>query len=197
MESSVSAPPPVTWSPSLFALDGAVGLAVCVAHRGAHCWYLEGCVPVGERVAAPIGPFKPCTLHGGRHLYVRGFCINPGRRHAYRYGRCPDDGCGAEICNRLDVVSGRAERLDAETGRPHVHAPPVRVELDEDRLAAAFGIALRNAREERRGAPHGPPAAPPSRPPAGAAPPPSPGTAGDGIPTVTVWSPGSTDGPGT
>lgn len=29
---------PVSWHPSLYALDRGVGLAVCVAHRGAHAW---------------------------------------------------------------------------------------------------------------------------------------------------------------
>jgi hypothetical protein len=188
---------PLEWPTGLYELDGARGLAVCVEHRGAHAWYLDRCVPVGGAAVRPIGPFRPCVLHEGRHLYVRGHCINPGRRYAYRYGRCPEDGCVVEICNRLDVVSGRTERLDAETDRPHVHAPPVRVELDEERLASAIVAASAALREQRQSA------APQRSAPATAGPPrtetPEPPTTPPvaAIPTVTVWSPGPDDGPGT
>jgi hypothetical protein len=35
--------PAVSWPESVFALDAGLGLAVCVAHRGGHVWYLSGC----------------------------------------------------------------------------------------------------------------------------------------------------------
>jgi hypothetical protein len=189
---------PLEWPTGLYELDGLRGMTVCVEHRGAHVWYLGGCVAVGGGRVPLIGPFRPCVLHAGRHLYVRGHCINPGRRYAYRYGRCPEDGCAVEICNRLDVVSGRTERLDAETDRPHAHAAPVRVELDEERLAAAIVAASQALRDQRRPSPSQPTPAPAADRPrqAAATEPPAPAS-GASIPTVAVWSPGPDDGPGT
>jgi hypothetical protein len=35
--------PAVSWPESVFALDAGLGLAVCVAHKGGHVWYLSGC----------------------------------------------------------------------------------------------------------------------------------------------------------
>jgi hypothetical protein len=191
---------PASWPSALYESERGVGLAVCVEHRGAHCWYLDRCVPIGGRTAMAIGPFRPCVLHEGRHLYVRGFCVSPGRRYAYRYGRCADDGCGVEVCNRLDVLSGRSEALDAGTDLPHRHLPPVRVELDEERLAAAIVAASRATRAERRAtstqtspdSSDRPPAPPGSAPGIEAA-----AVAHTPIPTVTVWSPGPDDGAGT
>ncbi len=141
---------PAFWPVAIYESERGIGLSVCVAHRGVHCWYLERCYPVGGGPASPIGPFRPCTLHEGRHLYVRGHCISPGRRYAYRYGRCSEDGCEIEICNRLDVLSGRTDRLDAESDHRHVHAPAQRVELDADAMATAIVAASRATREERR-----------------------------------------------
>lgn len=197
MEPAVLTPAPAAWPSGTFELDRGVGLAVCVAHRGIHCWHAGACTPVGGRQASPIGPFRPCTLHEGRHLYVRGHCINPGRRYAYRYGRCPDDGCTVEICNRLDVMSGRTDRLDAETDRPHVHAPPIRVELDEERLAAAIVAASRAARQATAATLPARPVATRQPPAEGAPPPALPEQSGAPIPTVAVWSPGPDDGLGT
>jgi hypothetical protein len=189
---------PVVWSPAIYESDHGIGLSVCVEHRGAHAWYLGRCVPVGERTVLPVGPFRPCSLHDGRHLYVRGHCLNPGGRYAYRYGRCPVGGCEVEVCHRLDVLSGRTERLDAETDRPHGHESAVQIEIDEGGLAHGIARALDELMERRRherraesSADRRPP------PPAAAHAAPAPAEADISIPTVTVWSPGSTDGPGT
>lgn len=204
MVTSMAAGSPVSWPVALYETDHAIGLTVCIAHRGAHAWYLDGCQTVGAVPAPSIGPFGPCALHAGRHLYVRGHCLSPGRRYAYRYGRCPAPGCGVEVCHRLDVLSGRTDRLDAETDRPHRHEPAVQVEIDEGGLAYGIAAALhqlmerrrqtREAREAERASSHGIERLTFDRPGPDGSP---AGPAGQAIPTVTVWSPGSDDGTGT
>lgn len=112
-----------------------------------------------------------CVEHQGRHGMLQGSCVAVGREvprpYSWSFTRCE---CGAEVTHRRNNKTGRVAILEPGTDDQHQHAPPVRVSLDEDAMAAAFGRAILATRPERRQeqrpqqaqpvAPSGPPAAP-------------------------------------
>lgn len=81
-----------------------------------------------------------CVVHQGAHCFYMGACIDvrAGRRPAFdapRLRRCSEPGCN----------------FAEET--PHSHQPPVepvRVEIDETRLATGIAIALDQLMQRRR-----------------------------------------------
>lgn len=81
-----------------------------------------------------------CVAHKGEHYFYQGACVDvrSGRRKPFAYAplrRCIEPGCNF------------AEEV------PHSHQPPVepvRVEIDEAKLAAGIAIALDQLMQKRR-----------------------------------------------
>lgn len=62
MPSTPEHPPPFSWSPSIYESDRAIGLAVCVAHRGAHQVYLGGCHALPPQRPPYTVPLRACRV---------------------------------------------------------------------------------------------------------------------------------------
>lgn len=151
----------------------------------------------------PTEPAPRCRAHGGIHATYLGACFafggdveRPARFHS-RPVVCQVCGGDQDV---LKLPGGRVVLLTAGTDRRHYHPPreAPRVEIDTDALAQAIVRASRATREERRQERATVPQSAPERPD-GAVPQNAPHDAATApeIPTVTVWSPESADGPGT
>ncbi len=65
MAAPSTSPDPVAWPVALFEVERGIGLAVCVAHRGAHAWYQGGCVAFAAgRLPRWAGRAKSCPEPG-------------------------------------------------------------------------------------------------------------------------------------
>lgn len=89
-----------------------------------------------------------CTKHDGRHLNVYGQCVHPGAPVAIRIRPCPD--CERDVAFSRNLASGRVTVLEEGSDARHLHPLPVRVEIDEEGLAAGIAGALDSLMQRRR-----------------------------------------------
>lgn len=156
-------------------------------------------------MVAPAGPVSWSTalyaaIEAGIRRDVLAVCVAHRGAHVWILDHV-DGWTGEAIgwCQALPPARSRWERYLTSRDPSPEPSPPIRVEIDEERLASAIVAASRATRDERRAERRVETAVVAGRAVRRDAPPPGPDEPRDDppsrtIPTVTVWSPGMDDG---
>ena len=109
--------PDVEWPEGIYELEAGRGLAVCVCHKGAHGWYLDGCHALPTQRAPYTNPLArcredpTCRLADGTHVHA------PPTRIEIDV-----NGLAEAIVRASRAV--REERQPRQSGPPSPDAPP-------------------------------------------------------------------------
>jgi hypothetical protein len=159
-------------------MSTAIGWATCLAHRGQHVWNGEACI---QPIVWSVHHYG-AIVEGMRHDVLM-VCVAHRGAHAFYLDQC-HGGPAPGLSRHQRYLRSR----DPSPEPP----PPIRVEIDEERLAAAIVAASRATREERRLAAVGLERVayepPPDDPPPSAQTTPPLARPASPIPTVTVWT---------